>query len=308
VAGPEKKSATAQDAGRNCPYCRFALKEGADAMVCGACMAPHHLDCWTDNGGCAVMGCAGGPTGTGATPGTAEAASRTAVPGGSQTPPPQAPPPATAPPAPSGGSRGPQLSIAILVLAVAILGVAGAIVLTKGSSPRTPAAVISPGTTGATTGTSIRPTTGPTTGPTSGGATKRTTTVRVQHTAGPAQGAVTAWRHYWQLEDEGDYSAMFAMETADERDSFPDLVQDFESGQPSTIVDYAGPAQYQGGGVAYVPAAIFTHNRYSGADGDTSCREFAGTAVMVKSDGEWLYGKPSWTESYPPPSDCDGGG
>jgi len=139
VAGPEKKSATAQDAGRNCPYCRFALKEGADAMVCGACMAPHHLDCWTDNGGCAVMGCAGGPTGTGATPGTAEAASRTAVPGGSQTPPPQAPPPATAPPAPSGGSRGPQLSIAILVLAVAILGVAGAIVLTKGSSPRTPA-------------------------------------------------------------------------------------------------------------------------------------------------------------------------
>jgi hypothetical protein len=41
-------------------------------MVCGVCRAPHHLDCWADNGGCAVVACAGGPTSEHLTPATAQ--------------------------------------------------------------------------------------------------------------------------------------------------------------------------------------------------------------------------------------------
>ncbi len=61
-------TATHAETGRACPYCRFTLKEGAELAVCGACGAPHHSDCWHDNGGCAVFGCAGAPpAGGGAT-------------------------------------------------------------------------------------------------------------------------------------------------------------------------------------------------------------------------------------------------
>jgi hypothetical protein len=49
--------ATAGDAGRVCPYCRFPLKQGASAERCNACGALHHDDCWRDGGGCAVLGC-----------------------------------------------------------------------------------------------------------------------------------------------------------------------------------------------------------------------------------------------------------
>src|SRR3954451_22643706 len=50
-----------EEVGRNCPYCRFPLKEGAASARCGSCHASHHADCWGDNGGCAVIGCASAP-------------------------------------------------------------------------------------------------------------------------------------------------------------------------------------------------------------------------------------------------------
>lgn len=49
-------------AGRNCPYCRFPIKEGGRIYECGNCRAVHHEDCWADNGGCAITSCAGGPS------------------------------------------------------------------------------------------------------------------------------------------------------------------------------------------------------------------------------------------------------
>lgn len=54
--------------GRNCPYCHFPLKEGAPVTGCEFCHAVHHADCWSDNGGCAVASCQGGPDGTGHPP------------------------------------------------------------------------------------------------------------------------------------------------------------------------------------------------------------------------------------------------
>lgn len=63
-----------------------------DLVQCGVCSAPHHDDCWADNGGCAVLGCAGAPA-------LVAAAGEAAAP---------APRPATAPPAAPrpGGAAG----------------------------------------------------------------------------------------------------------------------------------------------------------------------------------------------------------
>ncbi len=59
--------ASAADAGRSCPYCRFPLKEGVAAERCDSCNSLHHEDCWHDGGGCAVLGCVqGGKAATGA--------------------------------------------------------------------------------------------------------------------------------------------------------------------------------------------------------------------------------------------------
>ena len=49
--------ADAQEAGRACPYCRFPLRSGVVAQRCKLCGALHHEDCWSDGGGCAVLGC-----------------------------------------------------------------------------------------------------------------------------------------------------------------------------------------------------------------------------------------------------------
>src|SRR5215218_3116379 len=58
---PQSGTVVSADTGRACPYCRFPLKEGIPMTRCGVCSAPHHADCWGDNGGCAVVACAGGP-------------------------------------------------------------------------------------------------------------------------------------------------------------------------------------------------------------------------------------------------------
>lgn len=61
AARPQFGFAGKAETGRACPYCRFPLKESVEIVECGICHAPHHGDCWQDNGGCAVVACAGGP-------------------------------------------------------------------------------------------------------------------------------------------------------------------------------------------------------------------------------------------------------
>ena len=62
-------------------------------VVCGTCKAAHHADCWDDNHGCAVVGCAAGPS-----PSHANGAPPSPVVGG--THPPAAPTPPTWAPTP----------------------------------------------------------------------------------------------------------------------------------------------------------------------------------------------------------------
>ncbi len=45
-----------------CPYCRMPFSEGAPPKIfCTACGTPHHEDCYQENGGCTVFGCARAP-------------------------------------------------------------------------------------------------------------------------------------------------------------------------------------------------------------------------------------------------------
>src|SRR5205807_1402812 len=88
-----RATATRDQTGRACPYCRFPLKEGTEMVVCGTCKAAHHADCWDDNHGCAVVGCAAGPS-----PSHANGAPPSPVVGG--THPPAAPTPPTWAPTP----------------------------------------------------------------------------------------------------------------------------------------------------------------------------------------------------------------
>jgi hypothetical protein len=114
----------APDAGRTCPYCRFALKQGVAACRCDACGALHHADCWADGGGCAVLGCAGAADATAvmalpaAAPAPAPSAGVAAPAGG-------APPPVPA--APAASDRRMVLGIAV-GLAVAAAGIGGYLV------------------------------------------------------------------------------------------------------------------------------------------------------------------------------------
>ena len=162
---PQVRTGTPDDAGRNCPYCRFALKQGAEVAVCGACGAPHHLECWTDNGGCAVIACAGGPGAAVPTeptmprvptpPPTAGLDDQRFSPGvpvGSGT---AARAASVAPPPPPGGAtppkarRGPTLTVAVLTLALAVGSAAAVLLATRsqGGATTTISTAVPPATT-----------------------------------------------------------------------------------------------------------------------------------------------------------------
>jgi hypothetical protein len=45
---------------QNCPYCRESISD-SELVECPTCHAPHHRDCWIENGGCTVFGCENAP-------------------------------------------------------------------------------------------------------------------------------------------------------------------------------------------------------------------------------------------------------
>ena len=45
-----------------CPYCSGVIGAGdAGQTACPSCATAHHADCWEENGGCTVFGCASAP-------------------------------------------------------------------------------------------------------------------------------------------------------------------------------------------------------------------------------------------------------
>ena len=46
-----------------CPYCRMEVGDAeGERQDCPGCGTPHHADCFAENGGCTVFGCANAPT------------------------------------------------------------------------------------------------------------------------------------------------------------------------------------------------------------------------------------------------------
>ena len=86
-----------------CPYCREPLSAGS-VQECPTCHLPHHADCWEENHGCTVFGCASAP---GDEPrlavSTAEAGTTTHGANGAFVPPYPVPPPPMPPMPPLSG-------------------------------------------------------------------------------------------------------------------------------------------------------------------------------------------------------------
>jgi hypothetical protein len=59
VAGPVVPGASALEG--LCPFCQTPVGEADDGVPCPACGARHHADCWRENAGCSVYGCASAP-------------------------------------------------------------------------------------------------------------------------------------------------------------------------------------------------------------------------------------------------------
>lgn len=122
---------TTDPTGASCPFCHFPIKAGTAVHACERCEAPHHAECWTENQGCAVTGCAAGPTTTlppgapGAKP-TASAPRVAPLPSGSAA---WGPPPAPTASEPRTGRWIAAGAAAVLVLA--LVGT-GAYFLTSG--------------------------------------------------------------------------------------------------------------------------------------------------------------------------------
>lgn len=302
--------------GRTCPYCRFPLKEGVEMIACGECHAAHHVDCWADNAGCAVMGCAAAPAATEATeeatqvtPGMPPVAPGTgklhissdewparSVP---QSPPP--PPPATQPgrrPRPLG------LSFAVVLLALAIAGAATALLLTKSKNHSITITQVKGRNATETSTTDANAQTSSTdTSSSDASSTSDSTTSAMNESPGaasPAPGDVgsngpeAAFRHYWDLVNNGDYHDAFLMETGDEHNAEPSFESDKQAARPKIAIASVGPTSFSSHGEADVTVDFYSQDQNPAPGSDTLCREFTGTAVMVKSGGAWLYGRPQY--------------
>jgi hypothetical protein len=44
-----------------CPFCHGLITGSQDVTVCPTCQTPHHKECWDENRGCTIYGCASAP-------------------------------------------------------------------------------------------------------------------------------------------------------------------------------------------------------------------------------------------------------
>src|SRR5260221_7047940 len=83
-----------------CPYCRAPLlADETNVLLCTGCSTPHHEDCYAENGGCTVFGCAKAPADDPAISVTAQEIAMPAL-----APVPSARPRPTPPPPPRAGA------------------------------------------------------------------------------------------------------------------------------------------------------------------------------------------------------------
>lgn len=289
--------------GRVCPYCRFPLKEGVEIVVCGVCGASHHADCWHDNGGCAVIACAGGPAATaGERIGEAGMAPTTAYPpapaqtGAQSTSPPS--PPMWQQQQPSSDRRGPSLAVAVIVLAVAVGGAAAAIVLSRQSN--SPVRLAKAATPQTVTAPAPAQTTTPGTGPEAQSTNPNATTTPSSEEALPAvpsqqmQSEIQHMLLEWH-EDVVHSNYHVAWELLSHRKQAQD---DHEYGyakwveNQSTLNPYLNPSGLQVSIEHTEPSSGVTQVDVTGMTWDkpgASCAEWSGITWAKYEEGAWKY-------------------
>ncbi len=286
---PVMRSATGADSGRSCPYCRFAIKQGTAIVACGACHAPHHQDCWTDNGGCAIVACDGGPA-AGTSQHAPPPTRRHPV-----APPPIVPPPP--PPAPAPGDGGARSSTVLIVAcAVALLAAGGAVaaVLLTRAEPvaqRDPVTV----TVSQTSTSDVGETS------TVGGPTETTPQLPPPPPPPPppsppppppppppSESPDTVIREHFTRIANGDLQGAYNLFAPSYRNAVPRWVAVRSAAQPRVSIAYVNEATITGN-TARVPTKIYLRDTYPSNGSDTKCRRFEGELPLVLVSGHWRY-------------------
>ncbi len=285
AAMPQTRVATADDAGRSCPYCRFPIKQGAEVAACGVCGAPHHMECWDENGGCAVVACAGGP-------GSVPAPSRVSAPGGYPTPA-QAPAPAPYwPPPQRRSARGWLIGAAVLVV-LAAAGAAVAIVIEKQKHPA--AAPLPPQTVTAVETKTIparpapqpkavpRPVPKPRVLPAFGGETRAQMTQEITD---------VLYQHHEDIVT-GDFRAAWALlSTRKQQQNLAKYGYATWQANQATLSPYLDPSGIQVRIIQLNPRtgeATVDVTGMTWSKPGAHCSEWSGITWMLYQDGEWRY-------------------
>ena len=92
------------------------------------------------------------------------------------------------------------------------------------------------------------------------------------------------------LEDlgSGQYQAAFDLTSSNYQSQNESWVQSRSAADPGVNVISIGRARYESGG-AQIAVDFYARDRHPTTGSDTQCREFRGTASLVRQDGEWRY-------------------
>lgn len=274
---PETRLATADDAGRSCPYCRFPLKQGAEIATCGVCRAPQHVECWEENGGCAVVACAGGP-------GSSPAQTRVSPPPGYPAPSPVPPAAPHWPTAQRRSMRGWLIGAAVLVV-LAIAGGVSAVVIEK---QKQPAAAPPPQTVTAVetqtvpaqprqTASTVSPT------PAFGGATRAEITQEITN---------VLYQHHEDVVNHDFRAAWDLLSARKQRQNLIKYGYATWAANQATLSAYLDPSGIQ---VRILQLDPQTRDATVDVTGMTwsrrgaHCTEWSGITWMLYQDGEWRY-------------------
>jgi hypothetical protein len=302
AAGAASGLATAEMTGRSCPYCRFPLKQGASIAECGTCHTVHHAECWEENSGCSITGCAGGPT-------QATQLHTPASPTAPQAPAPAAQAwPAATPPVPAGLPRQMPVAVAAAVaVVVAILGAAVALALSsgKGGTPTASvppaAAVVTESTQSqdtATLSSSSEATSDTETAQTNETETESTSSEAAAQSSAPGNQSQTesplgAVNEHWRDIQTGDYRGAWADESSSLRGEESSWVHGQEAAGIESI-DYRFKEGSQSGERANVHIEeLRTVSRQNG------CQRWSGTYGLIDEGGRWQIADASSLQSHP---------
>jgi hypothetical protein len=289
--------ASAEMTGRSCPYCRFPLKEGSPIAECGSCHTVHHAECWEENGGCSITGCAGGPT----------QATQVHAPAGPATPPAQvqaaqAWPPA-APQLPGALPR--QIPVALaaaLAVVVAILGAAAALALSSSKGPD-PTASVPPVVTQTTqsadseTETTASADTEASTTEDNATETQTSSSEDATQTQSPSNQSQTesplgAVNEHWSDIQGGNYKGAWADETSSLRGQESSWVHGQEAAGIESV-DYRFQEGSQSGNKATVQIEeLRTVSRQNG------CQRWTGSYGLIYEYGRWQIADASSLQSH----------